>query len=102
MHLRSFVVGVGLVAITNALLLPPDLAITDDDSITTLPVPIKTDIDAALQKVPDSQTLNLECPGCLQFGRKHHKDIPSHLKLDFSIDSTHGADRLTVNGPCSA
>ncbi|KAI0425282.1 hypothetical protein F5Y09DRAFT_322120 [Xylaria sp. FL1042] len=97
MQLRSLIAGVGLVATTNALLLPPDLPIADD-SVTTLPVPTEIDADVALSKVADTQTLDLECPGCFRVGRKHEKEIPSHLKLDFSIESTDGADRLTVNG----
>ncbi|KAI0862795.1 hypothetical protein F4860DRAFT_470461 [Xylaria cubensis] len=100
MHLRAFVAGAGLVAATSALLLPPDLTIADDDSITTLPVPTEIDADVAIANAPQSQTqtLDLECPGCLQFGRKHRKEIPSHLKLDFTVESTTGADRLTLNG----
>ncbi|KAI0447279.1 hypothetical protein F4803DRAFT_364308 [Xylaria telfairii] len=98
MQLRSFVAGAGLVAAASALLLPPDLTITDDDSITTLPVPVEIDADVAVSNAPQSQTLELECPGCLQFGRKHRKEIPSHLKLHFTIESTDGADRLTLNG----
>ncbi|KAI0449472.1 hypothetical protein F5B21DRAFT_494224 [Xylaria acuta] len=98
MHLRPFVAGAALVAAASALLLPPDLAIADDDSITTLPVPIEVDADVAISNAPQSQTLDLECPGCLQFGRKHRKEIPSHLKLHFTVESTDGADRLTLNG----
>ncbi|KAI0913763.1 hypothetical protein F4823DRAFT_575368 [Ustulina deusta] len=97
MHLRSLIAGVGLVAATNAVLLPPDFPIADD-SVTTLPVPTEIDADVALSKVPDTQTLDLECPGCLRFGHKHEKEVPSHLKLDFTIESTDGADRLTLNG----
>ncbi|KAI0400051.1 hypothetical protein F4802DRAFT_586611 [Xylaria palmicola] len=99
MHLHSFIAGVGLAATTNALLLPPDVHFADD-TITTLPVPVKSDVDAVLDAVPDTITLDLECPGCHPFGRKHHhhKEIPSHLKLDFSIEPTDGPDRLTLNG----
>ncbi|KAI1120407.1 hypothetical protein F5Y10DRAFT_258475 [Nemania abortiva] len=97
MHLQSLIAGVGLVATTNALLVPPDFTIADD-AIATLPVPTEIDADVALSKVPDTQTVNLRCPGCLQLGRKHRKEIPSHLKLDFSVESTDGTDRLTLNG----
>ncbi|KAI1427379.1 hypothetical protein F5Y12DRAFT_712184 [Xylaria sp. FL1777] len=97
MHLRSLITGVGLVAATNALLLPPDIPISDD-SVTTLPVPTEIDADVAISKAPDFQTLDLECPGCFRVGRKQDKEIPSHLKLDFSVESTDGADRLTLNG----
>ncbi|KAI0975581.1 hypothetical protein F4678DRAFT_456933 [Xylaria arbuscula] len=97
MHLRSLIAGVGLVATTNALLLPPDIPIADD-AVKALPVPTDIDADVVLSKIPDSQTLDLECPGCFRVGRKQEKVIPSHLKLDFSIESTDGADRLTVNG----
>ncbi|KAI0531594.1 hypothetical protein GGR58DRAFT_493141 [Xylaria digitata] len=97
MHLQSFIAGVGLVATANALLLPPDLPIADE-AVTTLPVPIAIDVEAALSKVPDTQVVDLECPGCLRSGRKHEKEIPSHLKLDFSIQASDGPDRLTLNG----
>ncbi|KAI8945359.1 hypothetical protein F4801DRAFT_568547 [Xylaria longipes] len=100
MHLRSFVAGAGLVAAASALLLPPDLSIIDDsdDAITTLPVSTEIDADVTVANAPQSQTLDLACPGCLQFGRKHRKEVPSHLKLDFTIESTDGVDRLTLNG----
>ncbi|KAI1278949.1 hypothetical protein F5Y07DRAFT_359975 [Xylaria sp. FL0933] len=97
MQLQSLIAGVGLVATANALLLPPDLSIVDD-TVTTLPVPTEIDADVALSKVADTQTLDLECPGCFRVGHKHQKEIPSHLKLDFRVESTDGADRLTVNG----
>ncbi|KAI0521603.1 hypothetical protein F5B22DRAFT_595629 [Xylaria bambusicola] len=97
MYLRSFIAGVGLVATTtNALLLPLDFPIADD-TVTTLPVPIENDVDVAVSKMPVTQTLNLECPGCM-ISHRHAKEIPSHLKLDFSIESNDGADRLTLNG----
>ncbi|TGJ84679.1 hypothetical protein E0Z10_g4118 [Xylaria hypoxylon] len=97
MHLHSIIAGVGLVAATNALLLPPDFPIADD-AVTTLPVPTAIDVDAALSMVPDTQVVDLECPGCLRSHRKHQKEIPSHLKLDFSIESNEGPDRLLLNG----
>ncbi|GAW15623.1 hypothetical protein ANO14919_050400 [Xylariales sp. No.14919] len=97
MYLRSFIAGVGLAATTNALLLPPDLPIADD-TVTTLPVPIAIDVDAALSEVPESRAVDLECPGCLRSGRQHEKEIPSHLKLDFGVQPTDGGDRLTLNG----
>ncbi|KAI1181145.1 hypothetical protein F4777DRAFT_526064 [Nemania sp. FL0916] len=98
MHLRSFIAGVGLAVATGAILLPPDFTIAGD-TVKTLPVPTEIDTDAALSKVPDSLTLDLECPGCLRFRRKHGKEIPSHLKLDFRVESADGAaDRFTLNG----
>ncbi|GAP87212.1 hypothetical protein SAMD00023353_2300500 [Rosellinia necatrix] len=97
MHLRSFIAGVGLVATTNALLLPPDFTIADD-AITTLPVPTEVDVDVAISELSEIRTLKLDCPGCLQYGRRHRKEVPSHLKLDFSIESADGADRLVLNG----
>lgn len=97
MHLRSLLAGVGLVATANALLLPPVFN-EADEVVTTLPVPIEVDADLAIAKVPESQTVNLECPGCLQFGRKHRKEIPSHLQLEFRIESLRDTDRLTLNG----
>ncbi|KAI8623134.1 hypothetical protein F5Y19DRAFT_459648 [Xylariaceae sp. FL1651] len=103
MHLQSLIAAVGLVATANALLLPPDLPISDNDAISTLPVPTDVDVDVQISKAPETQTLALKCPGCIRrkpFNNKakHHKEIPSHLTLDFSIESTDGADRLTVNG----
>ncbi|KAJ3567715.1 hypothetical protein NPX13_g6672 [Xylaria arbuscula] len=102
MYLRSLIAGVGLAATTaNALLVPLDFPISDvDDSVTTLPVPTEIDADVAVSKVPvpASTTLNLKCPGCIISRHKHRKEIPSHLQLDFTIESTDGADRLTLNG----
>lgn len=102
MHLSSLIpAAAGLVAITNALLLPPDLVVSGDasidDVITILPAPTKNDADIAHLAVPDTHTVNLQCPGCFQIGRMH-MNIPSHLKLDFSIESTDGVDRFTLNG----
>ncbi|KAI1154136.1 hypothetical protein F4825DRAFT_412711 [Nemania diffusa] len=97
MHLHAWIAGVGLMATANAVLLPPDFSIADD-TVATLPVPTEIDPDIALSKVPATQTVNLRCPGCFQIGRKHQKEIPSHLKLDFSIESTDGAERLALNG----
>ncbi|KAI0192793.1 hypothetical protein F4808DRAFT_364890 [Astrocystis sublimbata] len=103
MQLPSLVAAAGLVAAATALLLPPDLPVANDDSITTLPVPtnINEKIDPAVLSAAMSQTIDLNCPGCLQFGRKHFKEIPSHLKLTFDIENTDGPDgpdRLTLNG----
>lgn len=101
MHLSSLIAGAGLVAITNAILLPPDLVFSGDanpdDAIKTLPVPAKIDADFAHWAVPDTYTVNLPCPGCLWIGPTH-AIFPSHLKLDFSIESTDGVDRFTLNG----
>jgi len=99
MHLHSFIAAAGLVAASNALLLPPDLPLSDSDSITTLPVPTEVDADAVISQIPETRTLALKCPGCMRRGRnpKHQKIIPSHLKLDFAIESREGVERLTVN-----
>jgi hypothetical protein len=98
MQLQSLITAFGLVATTNALLLPPDLPVAENDVITTLPVPTRIDVDIAIAQVPESRTLALKCPGCLRHGPRHRKEIPSHLKLDFGIESADGADRLIVNG----
>lgn len=99
MYLRSLIAGVGLVATANALLVPLDFPISDaDDSVTTLPVPTEIDVDVAVSKVPVSTTLNLKCPGCIVSRHKHRKEIPSHLQLEFRVESNDGADRLTLNG----
>ncbi|KAI1815606.1 hypothetical protein GGS20DRAFT_542518 [Poronia punctata] len=100
MQLHSFVAAVGLAASSNALLLPPDLSMTDGDTISTLPVTTEVDVDAAIAQLPETRTLALKCPGCLRRGPNPlaRTEIPSHLKLDFAVDSTGDADRLTVNG----
>ncbi|KAI1163467.1 hypothetical protein F5B18DRAFT_651614 [Nemania serpens] len=101
MHLSSLIAGAGLVAITNAILLPPDLVISGDanadDVVTTLPAPVNIPAGIAHWAVPHTHTVNLQCPGCFQIGRMR-MNIPSHLKLDFSVESTDGVDRFTLNG----
>ncbi|KAI1114201.1 hypothetical protein F5Y14DRAFT_451380 [Nemania sp. NC0429] len=101
MHLNSLLTGAGLVAMTNALMLPPDLAISGDANagglITTLPVPVPVDTRLDSQSMRDKETVDLECPGCFQIWPVR-VNVPSHLKLDFSIESDNGADRLTLNG----
>ncbi|KAI1433284.1 hypothetical protein GGR50DRAFT_696286 [Xylaria sp. CBS 124048] len=98
MHLRRFAAGVGLLATARALLIVPNIPVPDE-VVTTLPVPAaEVDTNAALMAESKSWTLNLDCPGCPLYGRAHRTEVPSHLKLDFSIQSTEGTDRLTVNG----
>ncbi|KAI0012065.1 hypothetical protein F4779DRAFT_123621 [Xylariaceae sp. FL0662B] len=106
MQLRSVVTVAGFaVTTTNAFLLPPEISESDDDIVTTLPVPIETDVD--IPKIAQAQSLKLKCPGCpIRLPNWRHPDddakittdIPSHLELDFSVESSDSADRLLLNG----
>lgn len=121
MHVKSIIAAAsGLVVATSALLLPPDLPVTEKDMMSTLPVPTNLDVDIQIANAPTTQSVALKCPGCVRrkdhgpkhphikelpakgkpkhHKGKHNKEIPSHLNLDFNIESINGADRLTVNG----
>ncbi|KAI1206762.1 uncharacterized protein F4807DRAFT_438205, partial [Annulohypoxylon truncatum] len=98
MQLTSIIAAAGLAAYTtNALLLPPEVSEADNHLATTLPVPVDTGF------ANDARRLRLKCPGC-QVRIPHHEtaevvnDIPSHLELDFSIETAGSADRLMLNG----
>ncbi|KAI1466545.1 uncharacterized protein F4812DRAFT_82950 [Daldinia caldariorum] len=100
MQLTSIVSAAGLAALSNAFLLPPDIAESDNDIITTLPVPVQ--VDTIIPHVTESQNLKLKCPGCPVPIPHHGKvkvmnDIPSHLELDFGIAHSDNADRLMLN-----
>ncbi|KAI1140802.1 hypothetical protein F5Y05DRAFT_374980 [Hypoxylon sp. FL0543] len=98
MQLTSIIAAAGLAAsTTNALLLPPEVSESDNNLVTTLPVPLSA-------VYPDvSRTLKLKCPGC-PVRIPHHKkvkvvnDVPSHLELNFSVEAAGAADRLMLNG----
>lgn len=98
MLLRPFIAATGLAAAANAFLLPPELSKTDIEIIEAIPA-----VDAVwnAQNQAKAQTVNIECAGCPPVfqnhhgkPKKHHKQHPSHLELDFSIDES----RLMVNG----
>ncbi|KAI0014584.1 hypothetical protein F4780DRAFT_784967 [Xylariomycetidae sp. FL0641] len=106
---NSLLAAAGLAASTaDALLLPPDLTLSEDDIISTLPVPVKTEIDVPM--IAQSQSLKLKCPGCpIPVGAVKDEsgeieatimmdNIPSHLELDFTIDASEDADKLLLNG----
>ncbi|KAI1500628.1 hypothetical protein F5X99DRAFT_230867 [Biscogniauxia marginata] len=105
MQLQSLIAAAGLAASANALLLPPEISASDNDIVTTLPVPSDVNLDVPM--IAEAQSLKLKCPGC-PVRTAHRKGqsgegsinthIPSHLELDFSIDSSNGADRLLLNG----
>ncbi|KAI0844306.1 hypothetical protein F5Y00DRAFT_249040 [Daldinia vernicosa] len=100
MQLNSIITAAGLAALSNALLLPPEISESDKDIISTLPVPVR--VGAAIAAV-ESQNLKLKCPGCPVHIPHHGKvkivnDIPSHLELDFGIVASENADRLMLNG----
>ncbi|KAJ4418579.1 hypothetical protein N0V82_005464 [Gnomoniopsis sp. IMI 355080] len=97
MLLRPFIAATGLAAAANAFLLPPELSKSDIEVVEALPV----DALWAAQSDAKAQTVNIECAGCPPVfknhhgkPKKHHKQHPSHLELDFSIDQS----RLLVNG----
>ncbi|KAI1106047.1 hypothetical protein F4804DRAFT_330790 [Jackrogersella minutella] len=98
MLLTSIIAAAGLAASTNALLLPPEISEADSNNLaTTLPVPISASF-------PDvDRNLKLKCPGCSVRIPHHGKvkivnDIPSHLELDFNVETVGSADRLMLNG----
>ncbi|KAI2627224.1 hypothetical protein GGS21DRAFT_259200 [Xylaria nigripes] len=98
MHLHPLIAGVGLLATTtNALLIPPSIP-GSDELVTTLPVPDEVENDALITEESKSWTVDLECPGCIVDGRGQPTNIPSHLKLDFTVESGDGTDVLSVNG----
>ncbi|OTA54644.1 hypothetical protein K449DRAFT_389097 [Hypoxylon sp. EC38] len=98
MQLTSLIAAAGLAAsTTNAFLLPPEVSESDNNLVTTLPVPVS----AASPNY--SKNLKLKCPGCSVYMPHHGKvkvvnDIPSHLELDFSVEPAGTADRLMLNG----
>ncbi|KAI1379741.1 hypothetical protein F4677DRAFT_407498 [Hypoxylon crocopeplum] len=107
MQLTSIITAAGLAAFTNALLLPPEISDADNNLVNTLPVPlpapIAVDERLNIPKIAEAQNLKLKCPGCPVRVPHHGKvkivnDIPSHLELDFSIESSDDADRLMLNG----
>ncbi|OIW30831.1 hypothetical protein CONLIGDRAFT_565697, partial [Coniochaeta ligniaria NRRL 30616] len=98
MLLKPFTLAAaGLAVATQAFLLPPEISQADIDTASSL---------SAIQAIiPEHVLLNVSCPGCLlpTKGRHHGVGIetpakPSHLELGFSIDHSHGLDRLIVNG----
>lgn len=102
MQLTSILAAAGLAVVTtNALLLPPDVAESDNDMVTTLPIPVEANVN--IPKIAEAQSLKLKCPGCPVRIPHHGKvkvtnSIPSHLELDFSIEASDSADRLMLNG----
>ncbi|KAI0385196.1 hypothetical protein F5Y04DRAFT_247119 [Hypomontagnella monticulosa] len=102
MQLTSIFAAAGLAVVTsNALLLPPDIAESDNDMVTTLPIAVEADV--SIPKIAEAQHLKLKCPGCPVRIPHHGKvkvvnSIPSHLELDFSIEPSDNADRLMLNG----
>lgn len=91
--MRSFIAAaVALAAVSQAILLPPEVSSTD------------TSIVNALDLATDSHVVELECPGCpVQFknrnGKVHVKtNKANHLSFLFKIESKDGHDRLVVNG----
>lgn len=100
MLLKSLTLTAAGLAAAHALLVPPELSESLhqlDDIVNALPVEVP--------KIAQSQTLNLNCPGCPLFHHRGHRGsfrnkhtIPNHLELSFNIDHDTGSDRLTVNG----
>ncbi|KAK6072669.1 hypothetical protein SCUP515_07249 [Seiridium cupressi] len=107
MQLTSLITAAGLaVSTTSAFLLPPLPESSESDTVTTLPVPVDTDLRTDAPLTAEIQKLELPCPGCpIRVG--HHRgngdktkaktNIPSHLELAFTIDHAADHDRLMVN-----
>lgn len=103
MQLTSLIAAGLAVASTNALLLPPDVDITDEDIFSILPHPTGNDL-SALMTVGKEASINLNCPGC-PVRKQHrngavttHTNVNSHLELDFAIEQVNGHDALVLNG----
>ncbi|KAH9889204.1 hypothetical protein F4778DRAFT_754381 [Xylariomycetidae sp. FL2044] len=101
MQLQSLFTAAGLaVSTTNAFLLPPEISPSEDDILTTLPVPIETEFD--VPHIVEAQNIKLKCPGCSvsigAFDEASTADIPTHLELDFTIEPSLDGDRLLLNG----
>lgn len=103
MQLTSLV-AVGLaVASTNAILLPPDIGIPDEETFSILPHPI-ADQGIGIAALGRDTSISLDCPGCPV--RKYHRtgkttthtNLKSHLELDFSVKQLNGQDVLLLNG----
>ncbi|ROW10419.1 hypothetical protein VMCG_01804 [Cytospora schulzeri] len=96
MLLRPLFAAAGLSAVTQALLLPPEINSHDVEILESIPFESVA--------VAQTQTVNLDCPGCPPvFNKhdgksKHQNEHSSHLELDFSIDRAAGGDRLMLNG----
>lgn len=96
MLLRPLLAAAGLTAVTQALLLPPEINSHDVEILESIPFESVA--------VAQTQTVNLDCPGCPPVLNKHHgkpkhqKQHSSHLELDFNIDRAAGGDRLMLNG----
>lgn len=103
MQLTSLIAAGLAVASTNAILLPPDVSITDEDVFSILPHPTSNDLSTVMA-VGKEASLNLNCPGCPV--RKYHRNgavtthtaITSHLELDFKVEQINGVDALVLNG----
>ncbi|KAH7037248.1 uncharacterized protein B0I36DRAFT_313621 [Microdochium trichocladiopsis] len=103
MQLTSLIAAGLAVASTNAILLPPDVSIADEDTFSILPHPTSDDL-ATLMAVGKETSINLNCPGCPV--RKHHRNgkvsthtaIASHLELAFVVQEVDGQDALLING----
>jgi hypothetical protein len=99
MLLKPLTLAAGLLVIpaTQAFLVPPEVSDAD--------VQVANTIESIGSQVPQTQVVNVECPGCpiLLTGRRGkniqvYVDRPSHLKLTFSVDHRPDHDRLLVNG----
>jgi len=103
MQLTSLIAAGLAVASTNALLLPPDVDISDEDVFSILPHPTGNDL-SSLMAVGKEASINLNCPGCPV--RKQHRNgvitthtaVNSHLELNFAIEQVNGHDALVLNG----
>lgn len=96
MLFRPLLAAAGLAAVTQGFLLVPEVNSHDVEILETIPFESVA--------VAQTQTVNLDCPGCppvpnKHHGKpKHHKQHDSHLELGFSIDKAAGGDRLMLNG----
>lgn len=96
MLLRPLLAAAGLTAVTQALLLPPEISSHDVEILESIPFESAT--------LAQTQTVTLDCPGCPPVFNSHHgkpnhqKQHNSHLELNFSIDQGAGGDRLMLNG----
>lgn len=96
MLLRPLLAAAGVTAVTQALLLPPEISSHDVEILESVPFESVA--------VAQAQTVSLDCPGCPPVFNSHHgkpkhqEQHNSHLELEFSVHQADGGDRLMLNG----
>lgn len=96
MLLRPLTLAAGLVVVTQAFLVPPEVSGSEVEAAKSISIEV--------YGVPDHKALNLTCPNCpVAFKGKHGSlkiktDQASHLELSFDVNHDLDHDRLFING----